>query len=139
MINAPTMAEVAEARRGQPLPKGKTRLEEKIEQRPLTKVDEKHFKAEVWKRDGKLCRCCHRKVVVTLKLQASQAHCHHVTGRQHKPTRTDVRNGLQLCATCHQKVEHNELQIVSTQTFTLGNREYADMTDFNAVTFKELQ
>ena len=38
-------------------PKGKTRLELKVEARPLAKVDEKTFKADVWRRDKNRCRC----------------------------------------------------------------------------------
>jgi len=119
------------------LQKGPTRLDAAEADR---KADEKAL--EAWKkgvraRDGKRCRCCARKVVVTLKLQASRAECHHVTGRAHKPTRYDIRNGLQLCATCHQRIEHNEILIKSTQMFMIGNREYLDMTDPKAVTFPE--
>lgn len=119
-------------------PKG-TRLDQAEAER---KADERAL--ETWKkgvrfRDGNKCRHCGRRVVVTLKLQANRAEIHHVTGRAHKPTRYDVRNGIQLCAACHQKVERNELQIVSTQTFTIGNREYSDMTDPQATSFKELQ
>lgn len=103
------------------------------------KADEKAL--ETWKkavraRDGKFCRCCKRKIVVTMTLQANRAECHHITGRAHKPTRTDVRNGLQLCLGCHQKVERAEIQIVGSVFFTIGNREYVDGSQ--PVTFKGL-
>lgn len=119
-----------------PLPKGKSRLDEA---EAATKADEQLL--EAWRkavkaRDGNRCRCCKRKVIVTLKLQASRAECHHLTGRVHKPTRYDVRNGILLCASCHQRVERNELQITGTLQFRIGPREYLDAS--GPVTFKEL-
>lgn len=138
-FHLPDAEDVAAARVGKPLPKcadGKTRLDVAEASR---KADERAL--ETWKkavraRDGKLCRCCKRKVVVTLKLQASRAETHHITGRVHKPTRYDVRNGLQLCCECHRKVERNEIQIVGTAEFQIGNRSYIDAD--HHVDFKEL-
>lgn len=94
------------------------------------------WKAAVRLRDGQTCRCCKRRVVTTLELRANRAECHHIAGRAHKPTRTDVRNGILLCLSCHQRVERCEVQIVGYGEFTIGNRSYIN-ADLN-VTFREL-
>lgn len=99
----PTLADVQAARFGKPIPKGKTRLQETIEARPLTKVDEKAFKAEVWKRDRNRCRCCGRKVLKTMARVPERGDVHHVNKRG-GPLRFESRGALLLCLQCHEKV-----------------------------------
>jgi hypothetical protein len=101
-----------------------------------------HKQLDVWrkgvtKRDGLKCRWCRRKVVETIKAQPNQSQTHHATPREHKPTRYDVRNGIRLCGTCHDRITGTvgeKAIIVASQTFTLNGREYPDMT--HAVQFK---
>lgn len=99
----PTVAEMDAARRGRPLPKGKTRLQETVEQRPLTKVDEKAFKAEVWSRDKSHCRWCERKVQKIVGRVPERGEVHHLHGRL-GDLRWETRCAILVCLTCHEKL-----------------------------------
>lgn len=135
-----TMAEAAAKRAGQPILKGKTRLEEHIEKRPLTKVDEKAFKAAVWKRDKERCRCCGRKVQKVLGRVPERGEVHHCHGRT-GDLRFEPRSALLLCLTCHErvtgKVNQHRLVIHPTKTFLIGQGRFIDARF--TVTFKEAQ
>lgn len=99
-------------------PKGKSRLEERIEQKSLTKVDEKAFKAEVWKRDKAHCRCCLRKVTQVIDRVPERGETHHIHGRV-GDLRFDARAALLLCLKCHERVTgrvNDKLIIVATKT-----------------------
>lgn len=114
----------------------KTRLDDKEESR---KLDERRL--EVWKkavrlRDKNRDRYTGKKVVVTIELQKNRAECHHVTGRAHKPTRYDRRNGLLVSLATHQAIERGDLLIVGTKFFELEGKTYID-ADFPVV-FKKM-
>ena len=130
-MNVPTLAQVASERRGKPIPKGKTRLEEKVEQRPLIKVDEKAFKAAVWKRDKAHCRCCLRKVSKILGRVPERGEVNHIHGRI-GDLRFEVRSAILVCLQCHErftgKVNQHRLQIVASKTFTIRQGTFTDAT-----------
>ena len=90
-------------RRGGPQPKGKSRLEATVEQRPLTKVDEKAFKAEIWKRDQGHCRCCLRKVIKTISRVPERGEIHHLHGRVGHLL-FEARAAVLTCLSCHEKL-----------------------------------
>jgi hypothetical protein len=127
-LNLPTMADVAAARIGKPIPKGPSRLQETIADTPLVLVDLKAFRAEVFARDGFICRWCLRVVVACVKRQPNRREIHHVHGRG-KELRFEARAALVLCAECHEKVTGrvNERWIIlPTETFVMHEQEYTD-------------
>ena len=129
-------AEDVDAARG-PLWKGKTRLEEKESEKKLTVVDEKAFKATVWKRDRSHCRCCGRKVVKTMELVAERGEVHHCHGRG-GDLRFDDVHALLLCKKCHQRVTgkvNDKLVIIPSKTIEVKGRPLIDARA--PVTFKE--
>lgn len=130
-LNLPTMDEVAASRIGKPILKGKTRLEETIEQRPLTKVDEKEFRRLVWVRDLNCCRCCDRKVIKTPARVPERGEVNHLHGRT-GDLRFEVRAAMLLCLKCHERftgrVNEHRLVIIPTQTFTIRQGTFTDAT-----------
>jgi hypothetical protein len=135
----PTLAEMAATRYGKAIPKGKSRLEVRIDQKPLTVVDERAFKAEVWTRDQGRCRCCKRKVVKgLLKRVPERGEVNHIHGRV-GDLRFDARAALLLCLLCHEKVTgrvNEKIVIVPSKTFRLHDTDYADARA--PVTFKRV-
>lgn len=117
----------------------KTRREEKDGAR---KSDDKlldGWRKAVTKRDGLKCRWCRRKVVETIERLPEQSQTHHATPREHRPTRYDVRNGIRLCGTCHDRITGTvgeKAIIVSSAVFVLEGREYPDMSQ--PVNFKRI-
>lgn len=111
--------------------KGKTRLELKTEARPLTRIDEKAFRAAVWARDGNRCRCCHRKVDKVLGRVPERGEVHHIHGRG-KDLRFEVRAAILLCLKCHEivtgRIKTTRLFILPTKTFTMRDDVYTDAT-----------
>lgn len=116
---------------GKACPKPKTRLEEKADARPLTKIDEKQFKAEVWKRDGSRCRCCGRKVIKCLDRIPERGEVNHIHGRT-GDLRFEVRAALLMCLQCHErftgKVNQHRLIIVASKTFSIRQGTFTDAT-----------
>ncbi len=112
-------------------PKGKTRVELVAEQRPLTKVDEKTFRAEVWKRDTNHCRCCLRKVKKVLGRVPERGEVNHIHGRT-GDLRFEVRAACLMCLQCHErftgKVNTHRLRIVASATFTTRQGTFTDAT-----------
>lgn len=138
-MELPTPEEMYLERLGKPISKGKTRLEIKIEAKPLTKVDEKDFKAEVWKRDGKRCRCCLRKVIKSIERVPNRGEVNHIHGRT-GDLRFEVRSAILMCLQCHERftgrVNKHRLQIIASKTFTIRQGTFTDAT--YPVTFKEV-
>ncbi len=120
-------------------PKGPTRLQAKMAEKKLTLVDEKTFRGEVHKRDGLYCRCCGRKVIVTIAHVPERREVHHIHGRT-GDLRFEVRAAVQICLACHQKVTGRvgqaRLVIVATRTFTTRQGTFTDAT--YPVLFKEV-
>lgn len=81
-----------------------TRLTETTKADKDEKAAERTWRKGVIKRDGHICRCCKRKVVAQLALAANRLEVHHVAPRADQAVRWDVRNGIVLCAECHEKV-----------------------------------
>lgn len=138
-IGVLTAAEVKALRRGHPISKGKTRLEARVEARPLTRIDEKTFKAEVRKRDGNRCRCCGRKVVYVMDRIPERGEVNHIHGRT-GDLRFEVRAAILMCLQCHErftgKVNAHRLQILASKTFTTRQGTFTDAT--YPVQFKEI-
>lgn len=140
MIRAlPTLQDVMAARAGRPIPKGPTRLQVHEQQAPLTKVDEKTFRADVWRRDKDRCRCCGRKVVKTLSRVPERGEVHHLHGRV-GDLRFEVRAAILACLTCHEKltgkVNEHRLVAIPSKTFTIRQGAFTDAR--HPVTFKRL-
>lgn len=113
------------------VPKGKTRLEDVIAARPLTKVDGQAFRSAVWKRDGRRCRCCGRKVEKVLARVPERGEVNHIHGRT-GDLRYEVRAAILLCMVCHErftgKVNQHRLTIIASRTFTIRQGTFTDAT-----------
>lgn len=134
----PTLAEVEAMRRGRPISKGKTRLQETVEARPLVRVTEKDFRREVWTRDKHHCRCCGRKVQQILGRVPERGEVHHIHGRT-GDLRFESKAALLLCLTCHERVTgrvNDKLIIVPSRTFEMRGQRYTDAR--YRVRFKEV-
>ena len=126
----PTRDEVEADRAGKVITKGKTRLERAIEARPLTKVDEKAFKASVWHRDRKRCRCCGRKVQQVMGRVPERGEVHHCHGRT-GDLRYEVRAAILTCAVCHERLTGKvayKLTATPSKTFTIRQGTFTDAT-----------
>lgn len=134
----PYMADVARSRTG-PIEKGKTRLERAMDALPLTRVDEKQFKAEVYQRDGRYCRCCGKKVIPTIARIPERREVHHIHGRT-GDLRFESRAALQTCCECHEKitgrVNAHRIVIEATKTFEIRGVAFTDARF--PVVFREL-
>ena len=127
-INVPTLPEIEAARKGQSFWKPKTRLQETIEAKPLTKVDHKAFIAAVWRRDRNRCRCCGRNVQKVLGRVPERGEVHHIHGRG-KDLRFEARAAVLLCLSCHEKVTgrvNEKVEIVGSQFFTMLDGSFID-------------
>lgn len=125
-----TLADVNQKRRAEPKSKMTSRLAEKTENRKVEKKQERLWREAIWKRDGGKCRWCRRQVVKSLALVPERGECHHVTPREHRVTRWDVRNGVLVCAADHERltgaVGGEKAIIVAGRTFSIEGREYPD-------------
>jgi hypothetical protein len=131
LAKLPTVADEAAKRVGKAIPKGKTRLQETIEARPLTKIDEKEFRRQVWFRDKNRCRCCERKVEKVLGRVPERGEVNHIHGRT-GDLRFEVRAAILMCLKCHErftgKVNEHRLTIIASQTFTTRQGTFTDAT-----------
>lgn len=134
-----TLAEVQASRAGKPISKGPTRLEHTMDARPLTKIDEKQFKAAVWIRDSNHCRSCGRKVLKVLGRVPERGEVNHIHGRT-GDLRFEVRAAILMCLVCHERftgrVNQHRLLIIPTVTFVTRQGEFTDATF--PVVFKEV-
>ena len=134
----PTLADGPAIWRDRGFQKGQTRLEVRTAARPLTKVTEKAFRAEVWKRDKHRCRCCGRKVIKTMGRFPERGEVHHVHGRL-GDLRYEVRAALLLCLEHHERVtgrvNTKRLTIVASKTFVTRQGTFTDARE--PVTFQE--
>lgn len=117
------------AARAHTLQKGSqpTRREEKAEKRTDEAREERAWHKAIKKRDGDTCRWCARKVVDCIERLPERREHHHVAGRVVRAIRWDVRNGLQLCGTCHDRVTGTvgEKHLIhSKHTFTVDDVKY---------------
>lgn len=86
-----------------PQPKPDSRLKETTEARKLTLVNEREFRAIVWRRDGGCCRMCSRKVKKTLARIPERGEVHHLHGRT-GDLQFDDHHAILVCLTCHEKL-----------------------------------
>ena len=95
---------------GRPVPKPRPRVLDRIAYRQQRDRKDAAFRAEVWKRDGGVCRLCGRKVTRTITLCAEQGHVHHLRGRNVAPEdRTNAKAAILVCATCHAKIHAGQV------------------------------
>lgn len=123
-----TPEQVYELRKGKPIAKGETRVQEITRKRPLVKVTDADFKLIVWKRDKDRCRCCGRKVAKVLTRLPERGEVHHVHGRL-GDLRFEPRAALLVCLACHERITgkvNDKLVIVPTKFFELNNEKYTD-------------
>ena len=117
-LNLPTLAEMDAERRGKPIPKGASRLQDTQAQKKLDVIDERKFKTDVWTRDKGRCRQCGRKVVKGLARIPERGEVHHLHGRE-GDLRFESRCAMLACLSCHEKLtgKVNEKWIVVGTTF----------------------
>lgn len=112
-------------------PKGAepSRLQVKAAKQTDEAKEERAFIRDVWKRDGGKCRWCGRKVEKRLDLVPERGEVHHVSGRVVKAIRWLRKNGLLLCASCHERITGKVAEkflIHSKHTFTVDGVRYID-------------
>lgn len=135
----PTLSEVQAQRAGKPIPKGRTRLQDVVAARPLTKITEADFKREVWARDKNRCRCCGRKVQKIIGRVPERGEVHHVHGRV-GDLRFESKCALLLCLTDHERVTgkvNDKLVIVPTKFVEIHGERYTDARA--VVTFRAMR
>ena len=109
LANLPTLAEAQQTRRAVPKHAMTSRLDAKT---AADKDDAKllrEWAKFVRLRDGGKCRVCKVKTVTTLELHPRRGEAHHLRPRSCLVTRTDVRNGIWVCLSCHQKLTKHQL------------------------------
>lgn len=125
-MKLPTLAE----RPAGPQPKpSASRLAVKVEK---AKRDTRWLHAwrhDVQERDNMRCRCCHVKVVrlSVQTLHPRRAECHHLAGRDDIAVKYDSRNGVCVCAMCHEKITgkvNEKIVITGDHTFVKDGRRY---------------
>ena len=130
LSNLPTLADLDRVRRATPKHEMTSRLTEKAESRKVEKKQERFWREAIWERDKGKCRWCRRQVVKSLALIPERGECHHITPREHRPTRWDARNGVLLCASDHMRITGavggEKATIIAGRTFSIDGREYPD-------------
>lgn len=123
-----------------PVPKGLSRSQVKAQDDQADVTAEEKWKRKVRKLDDNHCRWCKRRVKVTIELLPERAECHHVAGRFPVAIRWDVRNGILLCNTCHERVtgKVNEKHIIVCLTFYEIEDEGVFPNGRGAVEFKRI-
>lgn len=89
-----------------PLRKGKTVKQIRAKAKREDAKALKAFQDACWKLvtlNGCLVACCADCRGDVFRDREPFGHVHHVISRRHKATRTDPRNGVILCRTCHNK------------------------------------
>ncbi len=93
-------------------PKPTPRLLDRIEAKRELDRQACAFRREVWKRDGRKCRVCSRRVVQTFELVPNRGEVHHLRGRNVAPgDRYNVAQARLLCKSCHGKVTRHEIKV----------------------------
>lgn len=108
-----------------------TRREVKAVKRSSEAKAERDWHKAIKKRDGDTCRWCGRKVTDCLERVPERREHHHVSGRVVVKIRWDVRNGIQLCGECHDKVTGTigaKFVILSKRTFKVDGVAYINAT-----------
>lgn len=123
----PTLAEMNAIRRAKPKGAEPSRLQVKAAKAKDERKDEAAWKKAIWKRDDGRCRWCRRECLRVLVLTAARGECHHISGRVVHEIRWDRRNGLLLCATCHERITGKVAEkavIESKYTFVVDEIAY---------------
>lgn len=114
-------------RQARAVPKGASRLEEKVADVKQDKAEERRWRRAVRIRDKGHCRWCQRKTVQTIENVPERGETHHLTPREVLATRWHEKNGVHLCQACHQKVTgkvNERFVVVAAKTFTVDGVKY---------------
>jgi hypothetical protein len=103
-MDLPTLAEMRTTRQAKPKGAEPSRLQQKVAHAKDERKAEDEWKKAVWKRDSGRCRWCRRECRRALALLPDRGECHHVSGRVVREIRWDRRNGILICAVCHERV-----------------------------------
>lgn len=107
----PTLADAQAEKRAT----GKYESPSRLAQRLARQKDDARVLADakriVWMRDAYQCRCCTCAVSRDLERHATRGEIHHIVTRKFKALRTDVRNLVLLCPTCHEDVQRYRMKI----------------------------
>lgn len=136
-LNLPSLAERSRERYATPKYAMKTRLDERTAEIKDEKAAERAWRKGCIARDGKVCRCCQRKVVAQLALAPERLEVHHIASRADQAVRWDLRNGIVLCSECHEKVTRYLLVLLQhvKSLFSVGQKAYIDAS--KKVTFRK--
>jgi hypothetical protein len=127
MSDRPTLNDRQRERYAKPKGAEPSRLQVKAAKVKDESKQEAVWKKAIWKRDEGKCRWCHRVCRQCLDLAPDRGECHHVSGRVVREIRWDRRNGLLLCAACHERVTGKVAErflIHSRYTFTVDGIAY---------------
>lgn len=92
-------------------PKPKSRIMDKHEKRKAAEKAAADFRLAVWRRDDSKCRICSRRVIRSIELRPERGEVHHLQTRgAHPDKKLSVKNGVLLCAVCHQKLTRKEIR-----------------------------
>ncbi len=127
LSDLPTLASRSSERYAKSKGAEPSRLQAKESRAKDERKEEAAWKKAVWKRDGGHCRWCRREVRRCLELVPDRGEVHHVSGRVVHAIRWDRRNGVLLCAACHERITGRVAEksvIESKHTFTVDEIAY---------------
>jgi hypothetical protein len=127
MDGEPTLNDLRSVRYAKAKGAEPSRLQVKVEKAKSEHKEEAAWKKSIWKRDGGKCRWCKRVCRQRLDLAPDRGECHHVSGRVVREIRWDRRNGLLLCATCHERITgkvSEKFLIHSKHTYAVDGVQY---------------
>ena len=107
-LNLPYLS--AQTRAACPKPT-QSRLEQKVRKGLDDKAALAVFRRDVWSRDTGLCRVCGVKVIRTTALNPLRGEVHHLVGRANRVLRTDVRNGILVCLSDHERLTKHDVYV----------------------------
>jgi ribosomal protein L37AE/L43A len=134
LSSLPTLGDLQRTPRATP----KDQLPSRLDTKTAADTDDakalEQWAKKVRHRDRERCRVCGVKTVRTLALDPKRGEAHHLRPRSCQVTRTDVRNGIWTCLSCHQKLTRHKLFPIGTgaMVFRVGRgitaKSYLDGT-----------
>lgn len=108
-------------------PKPEPHARTKARRRRADRLALARFRQAVWKRDRGYCRYCKEPCVN--RAYGVRGEVHHIVGRRLKALRTDVRNGVLLCADHHEAVTRHRLRIIPTSCCLIGGAWFGNANE----------
>jgi len=93
-----------------PVPKGRSRFEEKVKQRVAELRNERSVSVQVDHRDGYRCRVCQRSSNINGVGLLERGHRHHIDYRSAGGL-TTTANMCHLCSRCHAAIHAGDLRL----------------------------